>query len=149
MLADRAKAAITYIGAVVLGPSSPARGPLWGPGAGAPTAYPAPTADAVPPATPLWAPVAFVIGLLCSLGVAWMSVLYYTDLSNGESPSVAMVYTIRDAPLLAVGVPLLIAGALGLARRWTHRRSWLRLPIIVGIVVWLGIVLGSPSWFVD
>jgi hypothetical protein len=100
-----------------------------------------------PPSTtvPRWAVPALVIGIGCYLAVAWISADYFAGLAGGESPSLAMAYMFGQVPFLLLGVPLMMAGALGIARPWTARRPWLRIPIVAAVIGWVFVALQGPE----
>jgi hypothetical protein len=56
-----------------------------------------------------------------------------------------MVYTITLAPLLAVGLPLLLAGAVAAVRPWSNRRPWLRRAVAAGAITWFLVMLQGPA----
>jgi hypothetical protein len=58
-----------------------------------------------------------------------------------------MAYMLSQLPFLLLGVPLLLFGALGVARPWTARRPWTRLVIIGGVIAWMLAVLQGPDLF--
>jgi hypothetical protein len=103
-----------------------------------------------PPSTtvPRWAVPAFVVGVICYLVIAWISADYFAGLARGDPPSLAMAFMFKQLPFLLVGVPLLLAGAMGIARPWTARRSWLRIPIFAAVIGWAFVVLQAPELFV-
>ena len=79
---------------------------------------------------PVWALAVFILGVLCSLVVGWISIDYAAGQARGEPPSMAMVSTIFLAPFLIAGLPLLLAGSTGVARPWSRRRPWLPWLIV-------------------
>ena len=94
---------------------------------------------------PRWAVPVFVIGLLCSLVVAWVSAAYFAKLADGMPPSLGLGYTMALAPFLLVAPPLLWIGALAIARPWSARRPWLKLAILVAVIGWMLLMLQGPS----
>ncbi len=97
---------------------------------------------------PRWAVPALVIGVACSLAVAWISADYFAGLTRGDPPSLAMAYMLEELPFLLLGVPLMLAGAMGVARPWTARRTWLQFPIIMAVIGWMLIVIQGPDLLV-
>jgi hypothetical protein len=93
---------------------------------------------------PRWAVAALVIGVACSLVVAKMSYDYF---GKGE-PWLAMAYMFEEIPFFAVGVPLMLYGALGVARPRTARRPLLGTLIVMGVVAWWYLVLDGPRLLV-
>jgi hypothetical protein len=116
------------------GPDSPPERGMW---EGLPVAQPSTN-------VPWWAVPAVVVGVACSLVAGWISFQYFA----GRSPGLALAYTMPLIPLLVVGVPAMLFGALGVARPRTARRPLLRLVILVGVIAWWYVVLEGPELLV-
>ncbi len=56
-----------------------------------------------------------------------------------------MAYMITLTPLLAVGLPLLLVGAMAAVRPWSNRRPWLRWAVAAGAITWFLVVLQGPA----
>ena len=54
---------------------------------------------------------------------------------------------LSQLPFLLLGVPLLLFGALGVARPWTARRPWARLVVIGSVIAWMLAILQGPDLF--
>jgi hypothetical protein len=80
--------------------------------------------------------------------VAAISLAYAQALAAGDSPSVSMVYGIREAPFLLVGVPLLLYGADGVGRPWHRGRTARRWAVALAATGWYLVVLAGPGLFV-
>lgn len=93
---------------------------------------------------PRWALPALLIGIGCSLVIAWGSIDSAAGQAEGEGPS-SMVYTMRMTPFLLVGVPTMLAGAWGVVRPWSRRRPWLPWTAVGAGVLWFLLVLGGPG----
>lgn len=92
--------------------------------------------------------LALVIGIACSLVVAWNSYDYFVGQAEGDSPSVSFVYSLFLVPLLFVGVPLTLVGSLLVAQHWS---SWMRrLPgaAVGAVALWWLLVLQGPALLV-
>jgi hypothetical protein len=98
---------------------------------------------------PRWALPSLILGIACSLAIAWISADYAAYLARGGSPAVSFVYTMYAAPVLIVGIPLLIAGALGVVRPWTFERPWLRWIAAACVIGWLLVVGQGPMLVVS
>jgi hypothetical protein len=93
---------------------------------------------------PGWAVPVLIIGIACSVVVAKVSYDYFAS----GVPGLAMAYMFGQIPFLAIGVPCVLFGALGLARPRTARRPVLRIIILVGALVWWYLVLEGPKLLV-
>ena len=89
-----------------------------------------------------------VIGVACSLVVAWISLDFYTGHAHGEAPSVSFVYGLRQAPFLLVGIPLMLIGSWRVVRPWSSRRPWLPWAAAGVVVLWVLLVLQGPAYLV-
>ena len=98
---------------------------------------------------PHWALPVFILGVLCSLMIGWISARWAQDLAQGASPSLAMASTFALAPFLIAGLPLLLAGTLGVARPWRRQRPWLPAAIVVGVIGWLFVMLAGPGFVIS
>lgn len=95
---------------------------------------------------PGWALPVLAIGILCALVVAAVSRTYFQGQAEGDSPSLAMAYTFMLGPFLAVGVPLVVIGALGAIRPWSSTRPWLKVVVAAGGIGLFLIALIGPGF---
>jgi hypothetical protein len=120
---------------------------------------PAPSVGWPPPLTepgpndfrsPLWARIAIVVGIGCSLVVLYLSTEFAIGQAEGDSPSVAMGYGIAQLPFLVVGIPLLLIGLLRHFKWQLMQRPGLG-PVVVlgGIALWTLFTLGGPGLILD
>jgi hypothetical protein len=91
---------------------------------------------------PGWAWPALAIGIASSLVVAWIEADNAAALARGEPPSLSFVYALRMVPFLLAGLPLLLAGAVGVLRPWTDGRPWLVWVAVGGGLAWYAIAIG-------
>ncbi len=100
-----------------------------------------------PPSTtrPRWALPVLIAGILCSVVVGWQSADYFRRVAAGEPPSVMMLYTISLIPLLAIGLGLLVPGAVATVRPWSSRRPWLPWLVAGGAIAWFVVMLVGPG----
>jgi hypothetical protein len=91
---------------------------------------------------PRWAWPALVLGLACSLMVAWIEADYAAALARGEPPSLSLVYGMRQVPFLLAGLPLLVVGVIGVLRPWTGGRRWLTWAAVGGGIGWYAVAMG-------
>jgi hypothetical protein len=71
------------------------------------------------------------------------------DLAQGPSPSLAMASTFALAPFLIAGLPLLLAGTLGVALPWRRQRPWVPAAIVVGMIGLLLLMLAGPGFVIS
>ena len=102
-----------------------------------------------PPPRPRWALPVFILGVLCSLMVGWISATWAQELAQGAPPSLAMGYSFAEVPFLIAGLPLLLAGTFGVARPWRRQRPWLPAAIVVGVIGWLLLMVGGPGFVIS
>ena len=106
-----------------------------------------------PTGRPRWAIPALLIGVACSVGVAWISAEYFAGQASGDPPSLAFAYMNPQIPFLLLGVPVMLTGALGFARPWVSRRaagrSGVELVLVAGVIVavmaWWILALQGPD----
>ena len=96
-------------------------------------------------ARPRWALPVLLVGLVCLLVVAVVSALYFAGQAEGDAPSLALAYLVLLGPFLLIGLPLVLAGSLGLARPWAHRRPWLPIAIVAAGVGLFLFALEGPG----
>jgi hypothetical protein len=130
------------------------RGASWAAGPPPPpkTSWPAP-----PPApgpddlkSPLWARVAILAGIGCSLVVLYLSTEFAIGQAEGDPPSVAMGYGAAELLFLVVGVPLLLVGLLR-----HFRAQFVQWPaagpvaVLGGVGLWTLFTVGGPGLIWD
>ena len=98
------------------------------------------------PTRPWWAHPVLAAGILCSLGVAWISARYFAGQAEGDPPSQAMAYGFAQAPFLVAGIPLLLIGSLATIRPWTRGRPWLPWAASAGVIVWFLVAMQGPAF---
>jgi hypothetical protein len=100
--------------------------------------------------SPLWARLAIVVGIGCSLVVLYLSTEFSIGQAEGDPPSLAMGYGIAQLPFLVIGVPLLLIGLLR-HFRWRLMRSPGVGPVVVlgGVVLWTLFTLSGPGLVLD
>jgi hypothetical protein len=97
------------------------------------------------PRMPRWSLPALLLGIACSLATAWISVDAARGQTQGEGPSIAMVYMLRAAPFLLVGLPLMLIGSVGAVRPWSRGRPWLPWASSGAVVLWFLLVVQGPT----
>ena len=100
--------------------------------------------------SPIWARVAILAGIACSLVVLYLSTEFAIGQAQGDPPSVAMGYATAELALLVVGVPLLLIGLL-----WHFRPQLMRRPgvgpvaVLGGVGLWTLFTVGGPGLILD
>ncbi len=80
-----------------------------------------------------------MLGLACSLVVAWIEADYAAALARDEPPSLSFVYALRMAPFLLAGGPLLLAGVVGVLSPCPRPALWVAVG---GALAWYAIAMG-------
>ena len=112
--------------------------------------WPPPLIEPDDSGSPLWARVAILAGIGCSIVVLYLSTEFAIGQAEGDSPSLAMGYGMAELPFLVVGVPILLIGLLRHFQSRLMRSPGVGPVVILGAVaLWTLFTLGGPGLILD
>ena len=100
--------------------------------------------------SPLWARVAVIAGIGCSLAVLYLSTEFAIGQAEGDPPSLAMGYGMAELPFLLIGVPILFLGSLRHFRSRLMRRPGVGpVAVLAGVGLWTLFTVAGPGLMID